>query len=61
MEEASVLNQAAHNSKLVIINQMNHILKTISGNMQENVASYTNPDLPVNDELIKNVVAFIGS
>ena len=61
VEEASVLNQAAHNSKLVIINQMNHILKTISGNMQENVASYTNPDLPVNDELIKNVVAFIGS
>ena len=58
-DEASILNQAAKNSKLVIINQMNHILKTISGDMQENVASYTNPDLPVNKDLIKNIIEFI--
>ncbi len=59
LQESEILAKAAPTGKYLIIKDMNHILKTIAGDMQENVASYTNPALPVNDELVKNIVEFI--
>jgi pimeloyl-ACP methyl ester carboxylesterase len=59
-QEANLLKMAAPKSELVVVNQMNHILKTVEGDLQENMASYTNPDLPVNEELVKNIVEFIN-
>lgn len=58
-EEADLLHLAANQSKLLVLEKMNHVLKNIEGGMQENIASYTNPNLPVNAELIKNIVEFI--
>ena len=58
-DEAKKLATASKNSKLVIIQNMNHLLKTIVGEMPENLGSYTNPDLPVNSELVKNITDFI--
>jgi len=58
-DEAKKLAAASGNSELVIIQNMNHLLKTIVGEMQENIESYTNPDLPVNPELVKNITNFI--
>jgi hypothetical protein len=40
---------------------MNHVMKTIAGDVQENYASYSNPDLPVNQELTKAVTDFINT
>ena len=59
MEEARLLQSAANEAELVVIKQMNHVLKTISGDMQANVAAYTNPNLPVNTELVNCIVEFI--
>ena len=58
-EEALILLGANKNVKMVEIENMNHILKTISGDVQENIQSYTNPDLEINTVLIKSVVNFI--
>ncbi len=59
LQESEILAKAAPTGKYLIIKDMNHVLKTIAGDMQENIASYTNPALPVNDELVKNIVEFI--
>ena len=60
LEEATLLSGAAGDARLIVIKQMNHVLKTISGGMQDNVAAYTNPDLPVNEELVRSLVEFIN-
>lgn len=60
LQEANLLKMAAPKSELIVVNQMNHILKNIDGDMQENIASYSNPDLPVDVELINNIVEFIN-
>jgi pimeloyl-ACP methyl ester carboxylesterase len=59
VQEAEILAKSTLNGNFVLIKDMNHVLKTISGDIQENVASYTNPDLPLNEEIVKNIVAFI--
>lgn len=58
-DDARQLAQAARKGNLVIIKGMNHVLKTISGGVSENQASYSNPDLPVNTELTKSIIDFI--
>jgi uncharacterized protein len=57
--DAQNLANAATNGKLVLIKGMNHILKTIQGDVQENMASYSNPDLPINQELSNSIINFI--
>lgn len=59
LQESEILAKASKNGKYTVINNMNHVLKTIPGDRQENIASYTNPSLPVNEELVKNLVEFI--
>ncbi len=60
LEEAKKLEQATSNVKLLIVSSMNHVLKSISGDTQENVASYMNPDLPINPELVTGITEFIN-
>lgn len=59
IQEAETLGKYLPNGKPILIKEMNHVLKTIPGDIQENAASYTNPDLPVNKELTKNIIEFI--
>jgi uncharacterized protein len=58
-EEAGKLNAASKNGRLLIIKNMNHIMKTINGDLNENISSYSKPDLPVNQELSDAMVEFI--
>ncbi len=58
--ESSILHNASPDSKYVIIKNMNHIFKTINGDLSENVSSYTNPDLQINEEFFRTVVNFIN-
>jgi hypothetical protein len=57
--ESNILHNASPSSSYAIIKDMNHVLKTIKGDINENVASYTNPDMPVNNELVSTIVKFI--
>lgn len=58
--EAKILKSAQPNAQLVIINNMNHVLKNIEGDETENKASYNNPKLPIATELTTSIVDFIG-
>ena len=58
-EEANLLSKGKPNAKLVLIDKMNHPLKTVEGDLEENKATYNNPNLPINKELVKVVSNFI--
>jgi pimeloyl-ACP methyl ester carboxylesterase len=59
VEEANLLSKGKPNAKLVLIDKMNHPLKTVEGDLEENMATYNNPDLPINKELVKVISNFI--
>ena len=58
-EDAELLKRAAPEAKLAIINGMNHIFKPSSSDRQENVATYSDPDLPIMQELVNSITKFI--
>lgn len=57
--DAKLLANANPKAQLVMINNMNHVLKIVEGDQQANAAAYRNPDLPVSHELINSVAGFI--
>ncbi len=57
--DAILLKEANTNAELVIIENMNHIFKRIDGGIVENQQSYTNPNLPIMEELTQAIVKFI--
>ena len=59
VEEAETLKRAAPAAKLVIIGGMNHVLKTVSDESLKQTASYSDPALPINAELMKNIIEFV--
>jgi uncharacterized protein len=48
-------------SKLELIENMNHLFKEIKGDNSENMASYSNPSLAVSKELILKIKDFLKS
>lgn len=59
VDEARLLNDAAKNSELKLIDKMNHVLFIIEGDDQENAKSYNDHSGKVSEELINTIVAFI--
>lgn len=59
VENAELLHQAVPSSQKVIIENMNHIFKEITKD-EQNMASYNNPNLPVQKELVDTIVNFIN-
>ncbi len=59
IEEAKLLNDAAKNSELKLINKMNHVLFIIEGDDQENAKSYNDQAGKVSTELIDEIVSFL--
>jgi pimeloyl-ACP methyl ester carboxylesterase len=59
LQEAEMLDNASKNSQLEVIKNMNHVLKPILGDLQENLAAYTNPDLLISEELVTILREFI--
>ncbi len=59
VEDAKLLSAAKPDAKLVIIENMNHILKESEADMQVNMATYTNPDLPLKPELLDSILHFV--
>jgi uncharacterized protein len=60
VEDAKLLAAAKPDAKLLIIENMNHILKDSDNDMQKNIATYKNPDLPLKQGLVDEIVSFIG-
>ncbi|UUC47073.1 alpha/beta hydrolase family protein [Flavobacterium cerinum] len=57
--EAEKLKKAKPDATLVIIDNMNHVLKIITGDDTENKASYAEPDLKNAPELAKSINLFL--
>jgi len=59
-DEAKLLKKAKKDAKLVIIENMNHVLKTVtSKDPQENTKTYNMPLLKNSPELTEKIIAFI--
>lgn len=59
VSEAKLLAKALPNAELHIVPGMNHILKQVPSDMQEQVASYSNPDLALEPTFITPLVQFL--
>lgn len=59
IDNAKKLSAANPNAELVIIKNMNHVLKQIEKE-EDNMKSYFNSDFPISERLIKTVVEFIN-
>lgn len=59
LSEAQLLAKAQPKAELHIVRGMNHILKQVPADMQEQVASYSNPDLALDPVLVTPLVQFL--
>ena len=60
VEEARLLARANPKAKLLLIEGMNHVLKAVPTDMTKQMASYSDPALPVIPELISAVSRFLN-
>ena len=58
-EDAQALKEAQPEAELVIVEGMNHVLKSAPADPAANQATYTNPDLPLAGGLVEPLVAFL--
>lgn len=58
VSEAEKLHEANSQSKLVMIDKMNHVLKDIEVD-GDNLSSYGTPEFPLSSELVKSIAEFI--
>jgi hypothetical protein len=61
IDDSKLLSAANTNAKLLIIENMNHTLKESDSDIQKNMATYNNPDLPLKEGLTDDIVNFINS
>jgi pimeloyl-ACP methyl ester carboxylesterase len=59
VDNAYKLKDAKSNAKLIIIRGMNHILKDAPPDKEQNLATYKNPDLPLDTTMVTAVINFI--
>ncbi|WP_245835666.1 alpha/beta hydrolase [Virgibacillus ndiopensis] len=57
--DAKELKHAKDDAKLLIIEKMNHVLKEAPNDKAANVETYTNPGLPLADELVEGILSFL--
>jgi pimeloyl-ACP methyl ester carboxylesterase len=60
VSEAEKLKKAKSDAVLDIIPNMNHIMKDAPAEPDANLATYTQPNLPLKPQLVTDIVAFIG-
>ncbi|OOQ58375.1 hypothetical protein BC343_11210 [Mucilaginibacter pedocola] len=60
VEDAEKLKKANSDAKLVIIPGMNHVLKEAPADKTQNMATYSNPALPLKPELVTAIVEFVN-
>ena len=62
ISDARFLADAKNNNQLMIIEKMNHVFKIIdSGDRSANVAAYSNPTMPISNEMAEKISHYIKS
>jgi len=59
--EADKLKKAKSSATLILIDNMNHVMKVAPKDAKANVATYSNPELPLHPQLIDPILKFIKS
>lgn len=59
VEDANRLATAQPKARLVLLEGMNHVLKTAPLDREANLAAYNKPELPLTDGLMEAIIAFI--
>ena len=59
VDNGQKLKSAKSNAYLMIIRGMNYVLKTAPADKEPNLATYKQPDLPLNTEMVTDIVDFI--
>lgn len=59
VNDSKLLSSAKPDAKLLIIENMNHVLKESGADIQKNMATYNNPNLPLKTGLTDEIVNFI--
>lgn len=57
--DAQKLKKAKPDATLTLIDGMNHALKQAPQNREQNIATYSNPDLPIDTSLVKTIIQFV--
>jgi len=60
VSEAQLLHDNSNNSKLVFIDEMNHVLVTVNGDDLDNSKTYNDSKRKISKQLIKTIVNFIS-
>lgn len=61
VDDSKLLSAANTNAKFLIIENMNHTLKESDSDIQKNMATYNNPNLPLKEGLADDIVNFINN
>lgn len=59
VSDAVPMQTANPSSGLVVMEGMNHVLKYVGNDMQAQIASYSDPDLPIADTLVEQILKFL--
>jgi len=59
VEDAKTLAAAKPDARLLLIDGMNHILRAAPADRAANLATYSQPGLPLKPELVPALVSFI--
>jgi len=59
VEDAKRLSTANPKASLVLIENMNHVFRIVGNDIQANTKSYSDPSLPISDQLVKSITDFI--
>ncbi|MFH6995635.1 alpha/beta hydrolase [Flavobacterium sp. FlaQc-48] len=59
VKDAELLSQSNKNAELLIVDDMNHVMKIIKGDNQANIESYNNESLPISEVMTNKIISFI--
>ena len=59
VQDAELLHEAKSGSELLIVDGMNHVLKSVPDDQQANMAAYSDPELPLADSLVDRIAEFL--
>lgn len=59
VKDAELLHQTKKDSEILIVDKMNHILKEAPADREGNIATYSNPNLPLANGLVDGIVDFL--
>jgi pimeloyl-ACP methyl ester carboxylesterase len=61
VDDAKMLSAAKPDARLVIVEGMNHVLKSVSGPIQVQLPTYSNPDLTIPQQIVSESASFVKS